>query len=53
MVEREKIKKQVKEVVDKNKLQSCFIPIIEEFFFRVADQLDCNDEELKNAIKRY
>lgn len=34
-------------------MQSCFIPIIEEFFFRVADQLDCNDEELKNAIKRY
>lgn len=29
MLEREKVKKLVKEVVDKNKLQSCFIPIIE------------------------
>lgn len=53
MLEREKVKKLVKEVVDKNKLQSCFIPIIEEFFFRVADQLEWNDEELNNAIKRY
>lgn len=53
MVEKEKIKKLVKEVVDKNKLQNCFIPIIEEFFFRASDQLDWNDEELNNAIKRY
>lgn len=53
MVEREKIKKLVKEVVDKNKLHSCFIPIIEEFFFRAADQLDWNDEELNSAITRY
>lgn len=53
MVEREKIKKLVKEVVDKNKLQNCFIPIIEEFFFRVADQLDWDDEELNKAIRRY
>ena len=51
MVEKEKIKKLVKEVVDKNKLQSCFIPIIEEFFFRVADQLNWNDEELKNSMR--
>ena len=53
MVEREKIKKLVKEVVYKDKLQSCFIPIIEEFFFRVADQLDWDDEELNKAIIRY
>jgi len=53
VVEKEKIKKLVKEVVDKNKLQNCFIPIIEEFFFRASDQLDWNDEELNNAIKRY
>lgn len=53
MIEREKIDILVKKMVDKNKLQKCFIPIIEEFFFRVADQLEWKDEELNNAISRY
>lgn len=53
MIEREKIDILVKKLVDKNKLQKCFIPIIEEFFFRVADQLEWKDERLNNAISRY
>lgn len=53
MIEREKIRTQVKELVEKNKLQKCFIPIIEEFFFRVADQCNWKDEEFENAITRY
>lgn len=53
MIEREKIKRLVKEIVEENKLQDCFNPIIEEFFFRVADQLDWDDEKLNVAISRY
>lgn len=44
MVKREEIKNIVKEFVDKNKLQRCFIPIIEEFFIRGADQFKWNKE---------
>ena len=53
MVKREEIKNIVKEVVDKNKLQRCFIPIIEEFFIRGADQFKWNKEELGDAIIRF
>lgn len=53
MVKREKIENLVKEVVDKNNLSSSFIPIIEEFFFRLADQLEWDDEKLNNAFSRY
>lgn len=53
MVKREEIKNIVKEFVDKNKLQRCFIPIIEEFFIRGADQFKWNKEELGDAIIRF
>lgn len=53
MVKREEIKNIVKEVADKNKLRRCFIPIIEEFFIRGADQLKWNKEELGDAIIRF
>ena len=53
MVERSKIEKLVKQVISKNGLHSCFAPIIEEFFFRLADQLEWNEEKLNNAVNRY
>lgn len=53
MIQRRKIDIYVKKLVEKNGLQKCFIPIIEEFFFRVADQCDWGDEELSDAASRF
>lgn len=52
MIEREKIDTQVKRVLEKNKLEKNFYPIIEEFLFRVADQCDYTEYELNIAINR-
>lgn len=53
MIEREKITIAVRNVVEKNKLEKCFLPIIEEFFFRVADQCKWEEHDFKTAINEF
>jgi len=53
MLTREKIDEQVTKLVEKNRFEKSFIPIIEEFFFRVSDQCEWKEYELNNAIDRF
>ncbi len=53
MIDRDKISISVKKVVEKNRLEKAFLPIIEEFFFRAADQYNWNNYDLEVAIYRF
>lgn len=53
MIDRDKISISVKKVVEKNRLEKAFLPIIEEFFFRAADQYNWKDYDLEVAIYRF
>ncbi len=50
MIDREKIKKEIVRIVERNKLEKCFLPIIEEFFFRVASQCNWEEADFRVAI---
>lgn len=53
MIEREKIIEQVRQVVERNKLNKTFLPIIEEYFVRAAEQLNWDEENFYDAIKEF
>lgn len=53
MLDRDKISISVKKVVEKNRLEKAFLPIIEEFFFRAADQYNWDNYDLEVAIYRF
>lgn len=53
MIEREKINKEIENLIEKNRLEKCFLPIIEEFFFRVADQCNWDEYDFKVAINKF
>lgn len=53
MIEREKINKEIEKLIEKNKLEKCFLPIIQEFFFRVADQCNWDEYDFKVAISKF
>ena len=53
MVEREKISKEIEKLIEKNRLEKCFIPIIEEFFFRTAEQCNWEEYDFKVAINKF
>lgn len=53
MIKRETIATQVRSVVEKNKLEKSFLPLLEEFFFRAADQYNWTDNDLKNAMNKF
>jgi len=53
MLEREKIITEVRDIVEKSEFKQYFLPIIEEFFIRSADQYNWTEKELNNAIKSF
>ncbi len=53
MIKREYIEIKVKEILEKNKLEKSFWPIVEEFFYRAADQYEWDDYDLRTAINRF
>ena len=51
MIEREIINNEMEKLIEKNRLEKCFLPIIEEFFFRTAEQCNWEEYDFKVAIK--
>lgn len=53
MIEKQKIIDKVSTVVEQNKLDKYFLPIIEEFFCRAVDQYNWNEENFNKYINRF
>lgn len=52
MIDREKISIKISEICKKNRLEETFQPILEEFFYRAADQYEWDDYDLNIAISK-
>lgn len=53
MIERDEILAEVRYIVENNQINQQFLPVIEEFFIRSADQYNWTEEEFDNALKSY
>lgn len=53
MIEREIINNEMEKLIEKNRLEKCFLPIIEEFFFRTAEQCNWEEYDFKVAINKF
>lgn len=53
MIERDEVLTEVRYIIENNQINQHFLPVIEEFFIRSADQYNWTEEEFDNALKSY